>query len=64
MLRARMTVGNNHKGYMIKDISIHVKYCINPENFSYLLLQQLLQLLKRHVSLIVKNFAPFTYWTE
>lgn len=64
MLRARMTVGNNLKGYMIKDIRIHVKYCINPENISYLLLQQLLQLLKKHVSLIVKNFAPFTYWTE
>ena len=61
MLRARMTVGNNLKGYMIKDIRIHVKYCINPENISYLLLQQLLQLLKRHVRLILKNFAPFTY---
>ena len=61
MLRARMTVGNTHKGYIIKDIGIHVKYCINPENISYLLLQQLLQLLKRHVSLIVRNFAPFTY---
>ena len=61
MLRARMTVENDHKGDMIKDIRIHVKYCINPKNISYLLLQQLLQLLKRHVSLIVKNFAPFNY---
>ena len=64
MLRARMTVGNNHKGYMIKDICIHVKYYINPENISRLLLQHLLQLLKRHLSLIVKKFAPFTYWTK
>ena len=56
-----MTVENNHKGYMIKDIRIHVKYCINPQNISYLLPQQLLQLLKKHVSFIVKNFAPFTY---
>ena len=56
-----MTVENNHKGYMIKDIRIHVKYCINPKNISYLLPQQLLQLLKKHVSLIVKNFASFTY---